>query len=108
VPPQSPGVERRNSAPVSTVKLPVCEEMITDMRERLVANRTWSEDMKLVMMYTRCMFGFEFTARVSEYTKREPKGTDHCIRTDDLTFAVEAPTGHFSIVDSALVDLTPA
>ena len=35
--------EQRDSAPASTVKLPVCEEMITGMRERLVANRTWCE-----------------------------------------------------------------
>jgi hypothetical protein len=50
--------ERRNSAPASTVKLPVCEEMITDMRERLVVNRTWSEeDMKLIMLYTGVCVG---------------------------------------------------
>jgi hypothetical protein len=101
--------ERRSSAPASTVKLPICLEMIADMRERLVANRTWSEeDMGSIMLYTGCMFGFEFAARVSEYTKGEKKATDHCVRTDDVTFAVEAPTGHFSIVGSALADLTPA
>jgi hypothetical protein len=53
------------------------------------------------------MCGFEFTARVSEFTEKEPKGTDHCARKDDRTFAVEAPTGHFSIVRSALAVLTP-
>jgi hypothetical protein len=101
--------ERRSSAPVSSVKLPICFEMITDMRERLVANRTWSEEgMESIMLYTGCMFGFEFTARVSEFTKGEKKGTDHCVRTDDVTFAVEAPMGHFSIVGSALAELTPA
>jgi hypothetical protein len=48
------------------------EEMITDMREHLAVNHTWSEeDMKFIMLYTRCMFGFEFTARVSEFTKGE-------------------------------------
>jgi hypothetical protein len=101
--------EQRDSAPTSTVKLPVCEEMITGMRERLVANRTWCEaDMKSIMLYTGFMYGFEFAARVGEYTKGEQGNTDHCVRTDDLTFAVEAPTGHFSIVGSALGDLTPA
>ena len=58
------------------------------------------------MLYTGCMYGFEFAARVGEYTKGEQGNTDHCVRTDDLTFAVEAPTGHFSIVGSALGDLT--
>jgi hypothetical protein len=49
---------RRNSAPASTVKLPVCEEIITSMRERLVANRTWTDpDMKLNMLYCGVMFG---------------------------------------------------
>ena len=101
--------ERRDSAPASTVKLPVCEEIITGMRERLVANRTWCEaDMKSIMLYTRCMCGFEFAARVGEYTKGEQGNTDHCVRTDDFTFAVETQTGHFSIVGSALGDLTPA
>ena len=71
---------------MSTVKLPVCEEMITGMRERLVANRMWCEaDMKFIMLYTACMYGFEFAARVG-------------VRTDDLTFAVQAPTGQFSAV----------
>jgi hypothetical protein len=80
-----------------------------NLRERLVANRTWSEEgMESIMPYTGCMFGLEFTARASEFTKGEKKGTDHCVRTDDVTFAVEAPTAHFSIVGSALADLTPA
>lgn len=39
--------ERRNSAPTCTVRLPVCEEIITGIRQRLVENRTWSDaDMK--------------------------------------------------------------
>jgi hypothetical protein len=62
--------KQRDSAPASTVKLPVCEEMIAGMRERLVAKRTWCEaDMKSIMLYTGCMYGFEFAARVGEYTK---------------------------------------
>jgi hypothetical protein len=80
--------------------------MIADMCEQLVTNRTWCEgDMKYIMLYTGCVFGFEFTARVGEYTKAEQKATDHCLWTDDFSFAVEAPTGHFSIVGSALAEL---
>jgi hypothetical protein len=41
--PKPKELHERDSAPASTVKLPVCEEMITGMRERLVANRTWCE-----------------------------------------------------------------
>ena len=101
--------ERRNSAPACTVKLPVCEEFIASMRQRLVENRSWCDsDMKLIMLYTGCMYGYELAARVGEYTKPEKGGTDHCVRTDDLTFAVEAPSGHVSIVGSALVNLSLA
>lgn len=101
--------KRRNSAPANTVKLPVCEEFIASMRERLVVNRTWSEaNTKLIMLYTGCMYGYELAARVGEYTKPEPGDTDHCVRTDDLSFAVEAPTGYFSIVGSALASLSPS
>lgn len=98
--------ERRNSAPASSVKLPVCEEIIASMRKRLVEGRTWCEaDMKHIMTYLGCMYGFEFAARLSEYTKPERGLTDHCVRTDDLTFAGTSPTGDFSVVGSALVDL---
>jgi hypothetical protein len=101
--------ERRSSAPASTVKLPVCEEIIMSIRERLIVNRTWSDsDMSLNMLYCGVMYGFEFAARVSEYTEAEKGDTDHCVRTDDLTFAVEGPEGYFSIVGSAISELTPA
>ena len=101
--------ERRNSAPACTVKLPVCEEIVTSMRERLVVNRAWTEaDMKFIMLYCGCMYGYELAARLGEYTEAENGGTDHCVRTDDLSFAVEAPAGYFSILGSALTSLTPA
>jgi hypothetical protein len=62
--------ERRSTAPASTVKLPVCEEIIMSIRERLIVNRTWSDsDMSLNMLYCGVMYGFEFAARVSEYRK---------------------------------------
>ena len=34
------------------------------------------------------MWAFDQTARISEYTKREPGGQDHCVRVDDLTFSL--------------------
>lgn len=47
-------------------------------------------DMQRRMRFLGCMWGFEMGARVSEYTKPEPGGTDHCVRTDDLTFTIES------------------
>ena len=100
--------ERRSSAPTCSVKLPVCEEFIANMRERLVVNRTWCEaDMKHIMLYTGCMYGYEFAARLGEYTKPEPGNTDHCVRTDDLSFEVVSPSGNFRVAGSALIGLTP-
>ena len=36
-----------------------------------------------------CVWGFELIARVSEYTQPEPEVTDHCMKTDKLTFTIE-------------------
>jgi hypothetical protein len=44
-------------------------------------------------------------ARVSEYTKPEPGGTDHCVRTDDLSFMIESEGRVANIAGSGLVDL---
>lgn len=84
--------EKRNSEPTHTVKLPVSEDILLEMRSRLWDNLSWSdEDKEKRMKYLGCMWGFEMGARVSEYTKAEPGGSDHCIRVDDLTFIIETP-----------------
>jgi hypothetical protein len=50
--------ERRSSALVSTVKLPVCEEFIASMREHLVGSRVWDDvGMGYIILYTGVMFG---------------------------------------------------
>jgi hypothetical protein len=43
--------------------------------------------------------------RVSEYTKPEPGGTDHCVRTDDLSFTIESEGRVANIAGSGLADL---
>ena len=81
---------RKNSGLQSTVKLPICESILTDMRKRLWEGRDWKGvDMQVRMTYLGCMWGFEMGARVSEYTKPEPGAVDHCVRTDDLTFTID-------------------
>jgi hypothetical protein len=44
-------------------------------------------------------------AMVSEYTIPEPGGTDHCVRTDDLTFTVESEGRVATIAGSGLAAL---
>jgi hypothetical protein len=44
-------------------------------------------------------------ARIGEYAKKENGGTDHCYRTDDLTFAVTTASGSSNLSGSALAEL---
>ena len=97
---------KRNSAPSCTIKLPICESVLVEMRQRLWVGRTWGyADLALRMTYPGCMYGFELSARVGEFTYGENGGTDHCIRTDDLSFAIETPLESRSVVGSELADL---
>ena len=97
---------RKNSGLQSTVKLPICESILTDMRKRLWEGRDWKGvDMQVRMTYLGCMWGFEMGARVSEYTKPEPGAVDHCVRTDDLTFTIDTGDQTTSVSASALTAL---
>jgi hypothetical protein len=82
---------KNSSGTASTVKLPVCESILISMRRRLWTRRGRTGlDMQARMRYLGCTWGFEMGAWVSEYTKPEPGGTDHCVRTDDLTATIES------------------
>ena len=88
-----------------SVKLPVCEGVLTSMRLQLWVGRSWDDsDMLQRMIYLGCMWGFEMGARVSEYTQAEPGGSDHCVRTDDLTFEVRTATEVKRLLASQLGD----
>ena len=98
--------EKRNSGLSCIVKLPICESILAEMRQRLWVGRSWGyTDLAIRMTFIGCMYGFELTARVGEFTYKENGGTDHCIRTDDLSFAVETALESKSVVGSALADL---
>ena len=85
------------------VKLPVCESIMTSMRTRLWEGRSWFEaDMTPRVIYVGCMWAFEFSARLSEYTQHEPGAEDHCVRTDDFSFTVETNHKTIPAVGSAL------
>ena len=94
---------KRNSGASTNVKLPVCVSMLTNIRVRLWDNQPWHGDGLLSRMtYLACMWGFDQSARISEYTAPEPRGADHCIRVDDLTFYSQTQDGVVCSTGSAL------
>ena len=98
--------ERKDSGAAASVKLPVCESILVDMKARMWTGRGWvGADMRNRMSYIGCMWAFEMGARVSEYTTPEPGGVDHCIRVDNLTFIAVFPSGTRSIYGSELAGL---
>ena len=81
---------KRDKGPSESVKLPVCEDILNDMRRRLWIESDWSDEgKKNKAAYIGTMYGFEFAGRVGEYTHHEPRTTDHCARVDDFTSTVE-------------------
>lgn len=60
--------------------------------------------MESRMTYLACVWGFDQSARNSEYTMQEPGATDHCIRVDDLTFCRETPNGVVRSLGSSLAE----
>ena len=98
--------ERRDNSAAASVKLPVCESILVDMKARLWTGCGWEgADMRDRMTYIGCMWAFEMGARVSEYTTPEPGGVDHCVRVDDLAFVAVLPSGTQSLRGSALTGL---
>ena len=101
--------ERKDSGASASVKLPICERILNDMKARMWTGRGWSgADMRDRMVYIGCMWAFDLGARVSEYTTPEPGGVDHCIRVDDLVFVVDSPRGTSSFRGSKLAEVWQA
>ena len=49
--------------------------------------------MKLRMVYLACMWGYDLSARISEFTKPEKGAPDHCVRVHDLSFLIDRGDG---------------
>lgn len=97
--------EKRDSGATHSVKLPVCESILSEMRVRMWTGRDWFESgMRARMAFLGCMWGFEMGARVSEYTTSDPGAVDHCVRMDDLIFVSVSPCGTRSIYGSQLAE----
>ena len=93
----------RDTQTSDTVKLPACHGMLTSMRSRLWDHQPWTgPGLTSRMTYLGCMWGFDQSARVSEYTTPEPRAQDHCIRLDDLSFYIQTSEGVSPCVGSVL------
>jgi hypothetical protein len=93
-------VRRDTAASASSVKLPVCESILVAMRTRLWVEAPWTPPaLPGCLAYIGCIWGFDQSARISEYTMPEGDAEDHCIRVDDLTFILPSGEG---VVGSAL------
>jgi hypothetical protein len=82
---------KRDAGAPTSVKLPACEDMLVNIRTRMWTGQAWS-DQELInrMTYIACMFGFDQSGRISEYTAAERNHEDHCVRVDDLTYYVRS------------------
>lgn len=92
-----------DSGAAHTVKLPACLGMLAHMRDRLWDGQLWSgKGLSARMVYIACMFAFDMSARISEYTIPEPRAVDHCARVNDLTFYSQTPSGDIGSSGSSL------
>ena len=72
-----------------TVKLPISEDVLKAMRARLWDCPSWEgSDLDARMVYLACIWAFDQTARISEYTRPEQGNPDHCVRVDRLTITL--------------------
>lgn len=95
----------KDSGPAATVKLPICEGMLTDLRVRSWPEGWSDESKKLKSAYVGTMYGFETAGRISEFTHCERDSQDHCARVDDFTFTVELSGTTKNVLGSGLTAL---
>lgn len=97
---------KRDEGMADTVKLPICESLLNDMRTRMWTGKPWTGmGLKGRMSYVACVWGFDQSARVSEYTRAEPGATDHCVRLDDITFYRSMPDGVVNCTGGTLAEV---
>jgi hypothetical protein len=73
----------------TSVKLQVCEDIINDLKLRLVHEDDWSDyGMRYKATSLGETYGYEMAGRIKEYTHNERNQVNHCARVDDITFAV--------------------
>jgi integrase len=76
----------------ATVKLPVCEDILYIIRDKLFVDNPWSAlllDNR--MTYMGAMWGFDVGVRIGEMTAPENGCTDHNIRAGEIVFLLSTP-----------------
>ena len=96
---------KKDNGPAATVKLPICEGILEDMRVRLWPEGWSDEDKRSKAAYVGTMYGFDAAGRVSEFTHCELGNQDHCARVDDFTFTVEMAGVVTNVLGSGLAGL---
>ena len=77
---------------------------LDDIREHLWCKKRWdARGLRDRMTYLACIWGFDKSARVSEYTAPEGEATDHCVRIDEVIFYTRTPTGTTGLTGSDMI-----
>ena len=68
---------KKDQGPDPAVKIALCESMLAGMRGKLWDGKSWGPvDIDKRMRYLGCLYGYDMSARVSEYTANEVGGAD--------------------------------
>ena len=79
--------KKKDQGPRPAVKVALCESALMKMRAVLWEGRGWGvADIDKRMSYIGCLYGYDMSARVSEYTANEVGHEDHCVRAGDILF----------------------
>ena len=95
----------KDNGPVASVKLPICEGILSDLRTRSWPAGWSDEDRRFKAAYVGTMYGFETASRIGEFTHCERGNQDHCARVDDFTFTVESTGRSQNVPGSGLAAL---
>jgi hypothetical protein len=95
----------RDSGTATSVKLPICEGILADLRGRAWVEGWGDEAKKLKASYAGTMYGFEMASRVGEFTHRELGNPDHCSRVDDFTFVVKSGKASKGVLGNGMAAL---
>jgi hypothetical protein len=95
---------KKDSGPSTSVKLPICESLIADIRTLLWEEWT-DEAMGGNVLYMGLAYGFETAGRLGEFTHCEHGNQDHFARVNNFTFSVKIRGVMRSVFGSDLADL---